>query len=403
MIARHGPQLPPPWDKLTLLSLAESASTTAPARIFLRDCPHREGWNDVEPRTLSYDGYFKAAHFLAAQLKTLGVEAGNRVLLLLPNTVEIPIAILACHFLGAVPAIAPVDERVDTLRAAAERCGATAILTTARVGEIALGNKARQVAAKVLSIRCVGGFGFDLPDGIVSLEGWSEEDVVELPERDRHQSDAGLITFHREADSLCAMLRTDGQMVAEALALSSVVRLDGRRGLISLMQPGSAASVAAGLVLPLHAVASVRLIGPYDTGAITKALSDEPTAFLYVPDHFAAQLAPETFGPGKLKNIAGLIALAHAERPNAQILPPGSITSTLAINFGEHGLMTTSQWPRDGQLALPLTYMHPMESVLPPEVAMLTFTEDGGTVGWSGFGAAEVIRREDAEKSGRAA
>lgn len=403
MIARRGSQLPAPWDKLTLLSLAESASTTAPARIFLRDCPHREAWNGVEPRTLSYDGYFKAAHFLAAQLKTLGVEAGNRVLLLLPSTVEIPIAILACHFLGAVPAIAPVDERVDALRAAAERCGAAAILTTARIGDIALGDKARQVAAKVLSIRCVAGFGFDLPDGIVSLEGWSEEDVLDLPDRDRHQSDAGLITFHREAGSLCAMLRSDGQLIAEALALSSVVRLDGRRGLISLMQPGAAATIATSLVLPLHAVASVRLIGPYDSSAVAQALSDEPTAFVYAPDHFAAQLTPEAFGTGKLKNIAGLIALAHVARPDAQILPPGAMASALVVNFGEHGLMTTLQWPRDGQLSLPTTYAHPMESVLPPEVAMLTFTEDGGTVGWSGFGAAEVIRREDADKAGRAA
>ena len=145
------PKLSEPWDQLTLQSLASRGAMTSPARVFMRDCPEREAWNDVEPRTLTFDAFFKATNFLAAQLKTLGVEAGDRVLILLPNIVETSISILACHLVGALPAIVPADERVDSLRVAAERCEATTLLTTARVGEIALGEKARQVAAKVLS------------------------------------------------------------------------------------------------------------------------------------------------------------------------------------------------------------------------------------------------------------
>lgn len=405
MAKRNGPQLPEPWSALTLQSLMTKGAMASPARVFLRDCPDREAWNGMEPRTLTFDAFFKASHFLAAQLKTLGVEPGDRVLILLPNTVEVAISILACQLAGALPALAPADERVDALRAAAERSEATTILTTARVGDIALGEKARQVAAKVLSIRCVAGFGFNLPDGIVSLEGWSEEDVVDLPERERQQSEAGLMTFNRDADgSVCAFIRTEGQMIAEALALSSVMRLDGRRGLVSLMHPGAAVSIAASLVLPMHAGASVRLVGPYRGETLASVLDTDPTAFLFVPDHFAAQLAPDSLGAGRLKNIAGLLALARVDRPDAAIMPPGPMPASLVLDFNERGLMTSVKWPPDGKLSLPGVYEHPMESVLPEGQVMLALGENPeGPPLWTGFGAAALIRRDAAGKAGKAA
>jgi len=405
MAKRNGPQLPEPWSELTLQSLMTKGAMTSPARVFMRDCPDRETWNGMEPRTLTFDAFFKAAHFLAAQLRTLGVEPGDRVLILLPNTVEVPISILACHLAGALPALAPADERIDALRAAAERCEATTILTTARVDEVLLGEKARQVAAKVLSIRCVAGFGFNLPDGIVSLEGWSEEDVVDLPERERQQSEAGLMTFSRDADgSICALVRTEGQMIAEALALSSVMRLDGRRGLISLMHAGAAVSIAASLVLPMQAGASVRLVGPYRSETLAGVLDAEPTAFLFGPDHFAAQLTPDSLGAGRLKNIAGILALARIERPDAAIMSPGVVPASLVLDFNERGIMTAVKWPVDGKLALATTYPHPMESVLPEGQIMLAFGEspDGPPL-WTGFGAATLIRRDTEGKAGKAA
>lgn len=399
MPRHNGPQLPEPWDQLTLKALATRAAMTSPARVFIRDCPAREAWNGVEPRTLTFDAFFKAAHFLAAQIRTLGVQPGERVLILLPNTVEAPISLLACHLAGAVPAIAAADERAEVLRAAAERCGATMVITTGRVGDLALGEKARQVAAKVMSVRCIAGFGLGLPEGIVSLEGWSEEDIDELPERDRHQSQPGLMTFGREGGSLNAFLRTEGQMVAEALAISSVLRLDGRRGLISLMHPAAAATVAASLLLPLHAGASVRLVGPYDGKTLAEVLDADPTAFVFGPDHFMAQLHQDSFGDGRLGNVAGLLALTRVENPEAKILPAGKMDAALLVDFIERGIMTSLKWPRDGKLALPPSYPHPMESVLPEGAVMLAHEAGANGPSFTGFGAATIIRREEAGKA----
>lgn len=406
-MAKHkDAQLPEPWDGLTLQSLMTEAAAASPNRVFVRDCPDREAWNGIEPRTLTFDAFQKGAIFLAAQLKTLGVEPGNRVLILLANTVEVPLSILACHLAGAVPAIAPIDERIDTLRAAVERSDATTILTTARVDDIAVGEKARQVAAKVMAVRCVAGFGFDLPDGIVSLEGWSGEDVVALPETGRRQSDIGLITFARENGqpngTVCAFSRTEGQMIAEALALSSRIAPDGGHGLISLMQPGAAASVAASLTLPLHAGASVQLVGPYDSARLQHLIEADKSVFLYGPDHFAAQLRPGSLGKEASTTIAGILALTRADAPQTSMMQPGALRASLVVDFHERGLMTTL-WPADGKLDLPGPFPHPIEGVLPQGQTMLDFhPEPDGTI-WSGFGAATLLRREGDEAAGKAA
>ena len=245
-------QLPDPWGSLTLQLLVEKAAVESPARVFMRDCPLRERWNDIEPRQLTHDTFLRSTLFLAAQLRALGIQPLERVLLMLPNCVESYLSVVACQLVGAVPCLAPIDESVDVLRTCAERVEAAVVLTCARVGEMALGEKARLVAAKALCVRGIAGFGFNLVDGIVSLEGWSEEDVDPLPEITRQQKDKALITFSREPEGVVALLRTEGQLIAEALALSSVLRLDGRRGLVSLMQPGASCTLAANLTLPLY-------------------------------------------------------------------------------------------------------------------------------------------------------
>jgi hypothetical protein len=384
-MADHQPGLLAPWNATTLLSLAESAAAEAPKRAFLTDCPAREAWNGIEPRSLSFDGFLKAARFLGAQLRTLGIAPGECVLILLPNCVEASIALLGCHASGVVPALAPADERVDTLRAAAERAGAVAILTCAKVGEVTLGDKARQVAAKVMAIRCVAGFGFDLPDGIVSLEGWSAEDVVEAEAPAMKPDDAALITFGRESAGLYAARRSHAQLLAEALAMAPILPLDEAYGLISLMHPGAAASVAASLTLPLIARAGVRLVGPFESAVFDQVSASAPGACLYVPDHFPAG------GPA---SEAPTLALTRASSPDGAVMPSGGAKATLIVDFDERAMLPSPLWPSDGKLAFPSATPHPVKGVLAEGTIWLDFSEvEKGSTEWRGFGAATLLRR----------
>ncbi len=383
-------ELPAPWSHVTLQWLAEKIAQEAPARPFMADCPDRLAWNGVEPRKLNCGIFLRAASFLAAQLRALGVLPGDRVLVLLPNCVEHYLAVLACRLTGAVPAIAPIDESADYLRGCAERIKAAVIVTCGVVGDLALGKKARLVAARALCVRCIAGFGFDLVEGIVSLEGWSEEEVDPLPDRTCHQGEDALVTFSRDNAGPLAALRTEGQVIAEALALHCVLHLDGRRGLVSLMQPGASATLAATLPLAMHSGARVNLVGPYARDALIRTMTGEAAgAFLFAPDHFLASLAPTAYPPGFFDNAAGFLALARVEAPKAGLLRPGPFRGALALDFGERGLMTRSAWPINGQIDLPHRYDHPMGSVLPKHIPMLEWRETR----LEGFGAARILSK----------
>lgn len=383
-----------PWDKITLSGLVEAAVARSPKQVFLRDCPRRLDWNGVEPRELTFETFHRSALFLAAQLRTLGVEPGDTLFLMLPNSVETPLALTATLMAGAVPAIAPADEKVDTLRAMAERCGATAIVTMNRVGDILLGEKARQVAAKLMNIRCVAGFGFDLPDGIVSLEGWSEEDVMPLAPREPRQDEPALITFAREDGAICACRRSQAQLVAEMLLATTLAAPTETGGIVSLMQPGSAASLAAGFLLALQNRVPLTLIGPYETPALAEALVRHPGAVLLAPDHFAAGPAGQF-----AKQVSTCLAITHVAGPEASILKPGAATGPLIVEFEERGLAALPEWPQQGKLTIGDGFAHPLAGLIPGGQAYLVF-EDGAI---TGFGAAEILRRTKEASAGKAA
>lgn len=387
-----------PWDTITLSSLVGMAAAAAPKRVFLRDCPRRLEWNGVEARELTFETFERSALFLAAQLRTLGVQPGDTLLLMLPNSVELPLALVAARMAGAVPAIAPAEEKVDTLRAMAERCEATAILTMDRIGDIKLGEKARQVAARLMNIRCVAGFGFDLPDGIVSLEGWSEEDVVPIVPSEDGQDSTALVTFARAEGAICACRRTEGQIIGDMLLAKTLVT-PAESGMISLMQPGSAASVAAGFLLALQAKVPLTLIGPYEQQALSEALMRQPGALLLAPDHFIAQLMKDDPASALAGVLPTSVAIMHVAGPKATILRPGPASGAVLINFEERGIFGLQTWPQDGVLSLSDALDHLLEGVLTGKQPYLVFDGDDLT----GFGAAIVLRRQSGSSAGKAA
>lgn len=86
----------------------------------------------AEPRELTYRELGRLAARAAARLAEAGVDAGDRVAVALPGTVEHVAAIHAVSRLGAV--LVPVDPRLDaaTLRARVDRAGAHLLVTADR-------------------------------------------------------------------------------------------------------------------------------------------------------------------------------------------------------------------------------------------------------------------------------
>lgn len=377
------PALLPPWNDVTLPALLARQAAEDPETVFWTDCPQREAWNGVEPRHLTAANALACTRFLASQLSTLGVQRGDHVLLLLANMVEFPMAVMACTMAGAVPLVMPADEKVETLRAAAEKLAVTTILTTARIGDIAIGDKARQVAAKVLTIRCVAGFGFDLPDGVVSLEGWSEEDIMPAEPVEPGPADIALVTMMRAEGLLVPARRSHAQLVAEALAVQAGLGGADFGTLVSLLHPGSASTFAGSHGLSLVAGRPVSLVGPYTREALRSQLSHAETPLLLVPGHFFTRGEASAFSS---LEQASMIAFSRRGDTEALVPLPGQAVARI-VAVDERATLAL---PADAQVADMLASgqpAHPHKGLLSANTLWLGTTESGD---WLGFGAARI-------------
>ena len=101
---------------MTLGDLLASAVAARPDAVALMDAPNRPTFADGEPRRLTWAEFDVAVERAAAALGELGVSAGGRVAIQLPNVVELPVLLLACSRLGAVAVPFPIQHRAHELR-----------------------------------------------------------------------------------------------------------------------------------------------------------------------------------------------------------------------------------------------------------------------------------------------
>ena len=99
---------------------------------FVRERPEALAVLDDRGRHLDRGQLWREAGRLGAKLAERGIGPGDVVLVFMPNRVESLVATLATLRRGAVPANLPIRSDEDTLRHAAELCGARAILTVVR-------------------------------------------------------------------------------------------------------------------------------------------------------------------------------------------------------------------------------------------------------------------------------
>lgn len=388
-----------PWNRLTVAGLASGAANTNPRkRPFLRDCAEREAWDGNLPRELSFADFQREAEFFAGQLETLGIVAGDRALILMPNVAEAAIAIVGCLIAGVTPALAPVEENVDMLRAACERISAAAIITTGKLEELRPAETARQIAARAISVRVVAAYGHKLPDGVTSLEGWSEQDVDANPNRPpRKQEVEGLITFSSGPRGVLAHIRSEAQMIADALAIATRHKLGREQNLVCTMHATGSAAFAAGLLMPLFLGTTIELVGPFTAVRLRKALANAGEK--------PALLAPASLLPllqeslPREKGLAALGSLVAVMRPGMELMEAASefpFAVVPVFDLNERALVAPETLPR-GLADLLGSHTHPMEAVLAEGQPYLMISEgDDGVARAFGFAASDVLSRAGA-------
>jgi acyl-CoA synthetase (AMP-forming)/AMP-acid ligase II len=116
----------------TLNQLVADAVAAHPDAEALVDAPNREAFFAGEPQRLTWAQLDIAIDSVATALQSAGVVVGNAVGIQLPNSVELPITILACLRIGAVATPFPIQHREHELRHGFEASGAQHLVTAAR-------------------------------------------------------------------------------------------------------------------------------------------------------------------------------------------------------------------------------------------------------------------------------
>lgn len=269
------PFLREPWSTMTLPGLAQGAAVLRPDRPSIADMAESEALAGRAARNLTAAMLQSEARLLACKLRALGLNPGERVLVRLPNTSEAAIAILGIILAGGAPAVMPVFEPVEKVKAAVQLCGATGVVTMARFAGLPLADQARTIGEHCPSIRFAAAFGARTPEGVTSLDAWRNVEFIGPSEsRKTRATDDALISFDAHDGVLRAFARTHEHLVAEASAAAGAMHVAADSRLLVTVPAASAAGMLYGIVMPLLTGAAVELMPLFDSCAFAQTLGD---------------------------------------------------------------------------------------------------------------------------------
>lgn len=372
------------WSRLTLDAVAETAARARPGRYAFTDAPDRESWTDGTPRSLTAGELGRDIQIFARKIATLGLQKGDRVILLMPNMVEGVTAILGTMLAGLVPCPLSVVSSPSAIIAAAEAVKATAIVTVTRYAHLTPARAACEAASRYYGVRFVAAFGDNTPPGAIPLSGWPDDDISQDTLAAPQPEHVALVTFDAREPSR-AYLRTHAQLLSEALALSAISGLTSRGQLLGTFTPVSAAGVIATVAAPLISGAHVHLHGPFSPDILSAQLRTSPDAILILPSAAEAAVrglvAAETRDTIVINREPGL---AHS----AEV--PGRVTELLA--FGEQATWALLRDLERKRIRLPRSYVHPVATALPrSEVLIRAEASPVGQLQISGPGVARCL------------
>jgi hypothetical protein len=302
-----------------------------------------------------------AAHFIDA-----GLPAHSVIAVQLPNTVELPLTVLAAHRAGLVVALFPLLWRQAELVAALNRTSARAIVTSARIDGVAHSDLAMNAAAEAFSIRHVCGFGDDLPEGMASLD-----QALAQPSRATRQviqdgRKAAIISFDVTSGGFRAVPRTHLSLIAGGLALSLESDVPQGAMMMSAFAPTSFAGLASSAVMWLLSGGTLALHHPFDPDALEQDIREHRCDTLIAPAQLAFRIH-ELDIDARLPAVRNVIGMWRAPERVASSSPWAAqrASFTDAYLFGEAGLFGTRRRSEDGAPAPVKPGMHGAPRELP--------------------------------------
>ena len=163
--ARAAAEFEPRYHRRGIRCLARQR----PDALALVDAENRERFTDGKPRRLTYAEADRIVAAIAQRLRSMGLPTDAIIGIQLPNIVENILTILGVMRAEMIAAPLPLLWRRAEATEALGRIGAKALITCGHVGAFNHADFALHLAAEVFSIRYVGAFGENLPDGDSSV------------------------------------------------------------------------------------------------------------------------------------------------------------------------------------------------------------------------------------------
>ena len=370
----------------TLDDLFRRAGVRHPDALALADPPNRQTFTHGSPRALTFAQADRAISAFAARLRGLGLPTDSPVAIQLPNTVESIIAFLGVLRAGMIALPLPLLWRQEEIVSALRQVGPKAIIGCARFGQTDQIEIAMQSAVELFSVRHVCGFGPNLPDGIVPLDGIffdeSSDETVSVPRIGPAAAHVAAITFYPDASGFAPIARSHVELVAGGLETFLETGAASDTPILSTIPIGSFAGIALTVIPWLLCGGALHLHHSFDPETFDEQCRAVTDGTVILPAAAAAALAD----CGSFDH-AGQTVVAFWRAPEratgAKIWEAASKLVDVAA-FGETGVIAARRG-RDGLPApIPLGPVYSLHRATGAPIVIETSRSKAGTLALRG-------------------
>ena len=378
-----------PWNTLSLPGLVRSFAQSRPDDVVFREAGDTIATLARPAKVLNGRALGAAVEHFARQMPVIGLVPGDCVAFLSLSSCDLAIGILGALMAGLTPLVLPVSLDTGVLTTLIRDCRVAALVAGPDMSGIALATRARSIAADVFGIRAVACFSTPAPEGMVSLAGWAQDELA-APPPVTYGVRGSMMTVDT-ASAHRIMIRSQHQLIAEALAFSATAQVAARGVILQTLAAGSAFAVISGIVAPLLLKAQSHFLPLFNAVTFTNMVQDGGNnPVIILPAHIESHLSD---AQGALHNRAMTLVFAHqpgtGTREQAVIrLPTQKIVDVTLM--GEAGTYVLARGVQGRRAPLPENWRQPGARVVEGDGLLIKASLNGaGQISLSGYGVAK--------------
>jgi hypothetical protein len=332
--------------RATIDDLFCRAAIRRPDAVALVDPPNRAGITGGAPRRLTFAEADRMISAVAVRLRRLGLGIDQVVGIQMANTVDAVVTFLGTLRAGLIAMPLPLLWRQADCVAVLNRVGAKALIVSGRIGAVDHCELAMNVAAEVFHIRQVGGFGDNLPDGLIGFDDLYAAPAGEPPPAISRAfnpaAHVAAITWDVAPEGLVPVARSHFELLAAGASIALEARVEQNTIILNSLTLPSLAGLSVGLIPWLLIGGTLALHHPFDDEVLLRQARDEQCGVVIVPAPVALQLdeSGALSARGDIKTIVGAWRAPDRMATSASWTDPVVGFVDVPV-FGETGVLAT--------------------------------------------------------------